>query len=203
MVAGMVVFENGRPLKKAYKRFSIKDVGIQNDYACMREVLERRFKHYQDETDTDEGFNRMPDLILVDGGKGQVGAVEPILREMGINVPVYGMVKDNKHRTRAIASSGAEISVSSTKSAFMLITRIQDEVHRYSITYQRQKHQKNSYALEITKIKGIGEKKAQKLFMKYKTKAELKNASVEDIMHTAGINRETAEQVFEFVQNEL
>jgi excinuclease ABC subunit C len=203
MVAGMVVFENGRPLKKAYKRFSIKDVGIQNDYACMREVLERRFKHYQDETDTDEGFNRMPDLILVDGGKGQVGAVEPILREMGINVPVYGMVKDNKHRTRAIASSGAEISVSSTKSAFMLITRIQDEVHRYSITYQRQKHQKNSYALEITKIKGIGEKKVQKLFMKYKTKAELKNASVEDIMHTAGINRETAEQVFEFVQNEL
>ncbi len=203
MVAGMIVFENGRPQKKAYKRFSIKEVTIQNDYACMQEIIERRFTHYQDENDTDEGFKRLPDLILLDGGKGHVGAVEPLLKSMGINVPIYGMVKDNKHRTRAITSAGEEISVSSTKSAFMLLTRIQDEVHRYSISYQRQKHRKNSYALEITKIKGIGDKKAEKLFLKFKTKQEFKNATIEDIMKAAGITRELAEQVYDFAQNQL
>lgn len=203
MVAGMVVFENGRPLKKAYKKFSIKETAIQNDYASMREVLERRFRHYSDENETDEGFNRMPDLILLDGGKGQVNAVEPILREMGINVPLFGMVKDNNHRTRAIATSGAEISISGTKAAFMLVTRIQDEVHRFSITYQRGKHRKQSGEMGITKIKGIGEKKAQKLFTAFKTREEFKKASVEAIAAAAGINTETAQLVYEYVRNEL
>ncbi|MEG0615762.1 MAG: excinuclease ABC subunit UvrC, partial [Oscillospiraceae bacterium] len=182
MVAGMVVFENGRPLKSAYKKFSIKEISIQNDYACMQEVLERRFKHYfSDENADGDGFSRLPDLILLDGGKGQVGAVEPILRDMGITVPIFGMVKDNKHRTRAIATSGDEIAVSDLKPAFYLLTRIQDEVHRFSVSYQRKKHQKNSYELELTKIKGIGEKKAMKIIGKYKTKSELLKASVEDL----------------------
>lgn len=203
MVAGMVVFENGRPLKKAYKKFSIKETQIQNDYASMREVLERRFRHYLDGTETDEGFNRLPDLILLDGGKGQVGAVEPILREMGINVPVFGMVKDNNHRTRAIATSGSEIAISGTKAAFMLVTRIQDEVHRFSITFQRNKHRKQSYEMGLTKIKGIGEKKAQKLFTTFKTREEFKKATPEEIAKAAGINIALAEQVYEFVQNEL
>lgn len=203
MVAGMVVFENGRPLKKAYKKFSIKETAIQNDYASMREVLERRFKRYSDESETDEGFNRMPDLILLDGGKGQVSAVEPILREMGITVPLFGMVKDNNHRTRAIATSGAEISISGTKAAFMLVTRIQDEVHRFSITYQRCKHRKQSGEMGITKLKGIGEKKARKLFTAFKTREEFKKATAEEIAKAAGINAELAEQVREYVQNEL
>lgn len=203
MVAGMVVFENGRPNKKAYKRFSIKDTAIQNDYASMYEVLSRRFKHYKDENETDEGFNRLPDLILLDGGKGQVNAVEPVLRELGINVPLFGMVKDNKHRTRAIATGGGEIAVNENKAAFMLLTRIQDEVHRYSITYQRSKHRKQSYALEITKIKGIGEKKAEKLFTTFKTRSELKKASPEEIAKAAGINITLAEEVYTFIQNEL
>ena len=198
MVAGMVVFENGRPLKSAYKKFSIKDVTVQNDYACMREVLERRFKHYFQKDDA--GFSHLPDLILVDGGKGQVGAVEPILRQMGINVPVFGMVKDNKHRTRAIATSGAEISVSDTKPAFYLLTRIQDEVHRFSISYQRKKHEKRTYDLEITKIKGIGEKKAQKLILKYKTKAALKEATIEELATTVGVNVEIAEKLYIYLQ---
>ncbi len=203
MVAGMVVFENGRPLKKAYKRFSIKETKIQNDYASMREVLERRFKHYNDDEETDEGFSRMPDLILLDGGKGQVNAVEPILREMGIEVPIFGMVKDGNHRTRAIATSGSEIAISGTRSAFMLVTRIQDEVHRFSITYQRKKHGKQSYQTGLTKIKGIGEKKTQKLFASFKTREEFKKASVEDIAKAAGINIALAEQVWEYVQNEF
>ncbi|MBQ2823579.1 MAG: excinuclease ABC subunit UvrC [Oscillospiraceae bacterium] len=203
MVAGMVVFENGRPNKKAYKRFSIKDVAIQNDYACMHEVLSRRFKHYTDSSETDEGFRRLPDLILLDGGKGQVNAVAPVLRELGIDVPLFGMVKDNKHRTRAIATGGGEISISENKAAFMLLTRIQDEVHRYSITYQRSKHRKSSYAMEITKIKGIGDKKAEKLFSIFKTREEFKKASPEEIAKAAGVNISVARQIYEFVQNEL
>ena len=179
MVAGMIVFENGRPNKKAYKKFTIKETAIQNDYASMREVLERRFKHYKDENETDEGFCRLPDLILLDGGKGQVNAVEPILREMGINVPLFGMVKDNKHRTRAIATGG-----------------------RYSITYQRKKHSKQSFSLEITKIKGIGDKKAEKLLSRFKTKEELKKATVEDIAKAAGINISLAQEVKTFIENE-
>lgn len=202
MVAGMIVFENGRPNKKAYKKFTIKETAIQNDYASMREVLERRFKHYKDESETDEGFCRLPDLILLDGGKGQVNAVEPILREMGINVPLFGMVKDNKHRTRAIATGGSEIAINENKAAFMLLTRIQDEVHRYSITYQRQKHSKQSFSLEITKIKGIGDKKAEKLLSRFKTKDELKKATVEDIAKAAGINISLAQEVKTFIENE-
>lgn len=201
IVAGMVVFENGRPLKSAYKRFSIKEVEIQNDYACMREVLERRFNHYFEKDD--EGFSKMPDLILLDGGKGQVNAVEPILRQMGINVPVFGMVKDNKHRTRAIATGGSEISVSDNKQAFFLLTRIQDEVHRFSITYQRKRHSKNSFSMELTKIKGIGDKKAMRLITGFKTREALKNATAEELGKTAGVGIDLAEKIHAFIQNEL
>lgn len=198
MVAGMAVFENGRPLKSAYKRFSIKNVGIQNDYECMREVLVRRFNRYFE--GVDKGFSRLPDLIFVDGGKGHINAVEPVLQEMGITVPVFGLVKDNRHRTRAIASSGSEISVSSTKSAFMLITRIQDEMHRFAISYQRTKHAKTSYELELTKIKGIGIKKAQRLLTKYKTKNALKSATIEEISKLLGVKEEIAAEVYSFIE---
>ena len=202
MVAGMVVFENGRPFKAAYKKFTIKDVAIQNDYACMQEVLGRRFKHYlEDDPGREEGFARLPDLILLDGGKGQVNAVVPILRSMGIQVPVFGMVKDNKHRTKAIATGGEEISVSDLKPAFFLLTRIQDEVHRFSITFQRQRHQKKSYGLELTKVRGIGEKKAQKLILRYKTKSALKEASAEELAKAAGIDLEKAKELADIIQN--
>ncbi|MBQ8568473.1 MAG: excinuclease ABC subunit UvrC [Oscillospiraceae bacterium] len=200
MVSGMVVFENGRPLKKAYKKFAIKRVQIQNDVASMAEVLERRFLHYLDPDDTDEGFATLPDLILLDGGKGQVNAVAPVLERLGIDVPLFGMVKDNRHRTRAIATSGGEISITESKAAFMLLTRIQDEVHRFSITFQRAKHKKEQYSLELTKIKGIGDKKAQKLLMKFKTKTELKKASPDEIARIAGVNSDIARQVYELIQ---
>lgn len=201
MVAGMAVFENGRPLKSAYKKFSIKTIAIQNDYECMREVLQRRFSHYNADDTDKSGFNRLPDLIFVDGGKGQVNAVKPVLAQMGINVPVFGIVKDGKHHTRAIASSGEEISVSSLKSAFNLITRIQDEMHRFAISYQRKKHNKNTFELELTKINGIGTKKAQKLIMYYKTKSALKNADKEELKKIAGVSQKTAEELYDFIQN--
>lgn len=201
MVAGMVVFENGRPLKKAYKKFSIKTIEIQNDYACMQEVIERRFKRYFE--GEDEGFSRLPDVIFLDGGKGHVSVVEPILKEMGIDVPVFGLVKDNNHRTRAIASSGDEISITKTKSAFMLLTRIQDEVHRYAISFQRKVHSKNTYELELTKLKGIGLKKAQKLIMHFKTKEALKKASKEELAKVAGINIELAKELYALIQLQM
>ena len=193
MVAGMVVFENGRPCKKFYKKFSIKTVDTQDDYACMREVIERRFKNYFEKTD--EGFSILPDLILLDGGNGHVNAVAPLLEEMGINVPLFGLVKDSKHRTRAVATGGGEISLSKSRSAFNLVTAIQDEVHRVAISYQRLKRKKSSFGLELTSVKGIGEKKAQKIITQFKTKEALKNATVEEIKASAGISLETAQEL--------
>lgn len=198
MVAGMVVFENGRPCKKFYKKFSIKTVSEQNDYACMCEVLERRFRNYFEKTD--EGFSTLPDLILLDGGQGHVNTVTPVVRQMGITVPIFGLVKDSKHRTRAVATGGGEISLTKSRSAFNLVTRIQDEVHRYAITYQAQKHKKTSYQLELTKVKGIGEKKAVKLMTEFKTKDNLKKATVQQLAKAAGVNEQTAQQLFELIQ---
>ncbi|MBQ7131609.1 MAG: excinuclease ABC subunit UvrC [Oscillospiraceae bacterium] len=201
MVAGMVVFENGRPLKNAYKKFSIKSIDIQNDYASMREVLERRFLHYCDENEDDMGFKHLPDLIFVDGGKGQVNAVEPILRKMGIDVPVFGIVKNSKHRTRAISHSGGEIEISSKSNAFMMITRIQDEMHRFAITFQRKKHAKESLEPLLTSVRGIGPKKAQKIILHFKTRQALANASVEELAQVAAINKETAAELAKIIEN--
>lgn len=199
IVAGMIVFKNGRPFKKAYKRFSIKNSLIQNDYACMQEVLERRFNEYLH--GTDPGFLTKPDLILLDGGKGHVNAVKNVLEKFKLDIPIYGLVKDNKHRTRAIATDGGEITVSKKSQAFILMTKIQDEVHRFAISYMKSKHTKTSFSFELTKIKGIGEKKAQKLILEYKTKENLKTASPEELAKTAGVNISTAMELYEFIQN--
>ncbi|WP_124101062.1 excinuclease ABC subunit UvrC [Ruminococcus sp. Marseille-P6503] len=199
MVAGMVVFENGRPCKKYYKKFSIKTLSEQNDYASMCEVLERRFRNYFEKTD--EGFSKLPDLILLDGGQGHVNTVTPVIRKMGIDVPVFGLVKDSKHRTRAVATGGGEISLTKSRSAFNLVTRIQDEVHRYAITYQAKKHRKSSYQLELTKVRGIGEKKAVKLMTQFKTKENLKKATVQELAKAAGINAAAAEELYKVIQD--
>lgn len=197
MCASMVVFENGRPLKKMYKKFSIKTVAVQNDYACMHEVLERRFRRFLDENEEDEGFRRKPDLIFLDGGKGQVNAVEPYLRMMGIDVPVFGIVKDNKHRTRAISTGGEEISVSSLKAAFTLITSIQDEMHRVAITYQKKLHSKITFDSRLTSVKGIGEKKAAKLLSYFKTVSAISESTPEQISSVAGISESTASELLQ------
>ena len=200
MVAGMVVFENGRALKKAYKKYSIKSLLVQNDYASMREVIERRFTHYLDKAEKDEGFKRLPDLIFVDGGKGQVGAVVPTLRSMGIRTPVFGIVKDNRHRTRAIASDGGEISVSGFQSAFMLITRIQDEMHRFAISYQRKKHKASAFESVIGSVKGVGAKKLAKLISEYKTKEALKSASRDELKALLGLTDSAADELFSVIK---
>ncbi|MDE6785134.1 MAG: excinuclease ABC subunit UvrC [Ruminococcus sp.] len=200
MVAGMIVFENGRPLKKAYKKFTIKEQPNQNDYGSMREVLERRLRHIAD-NDGDEYFRRVPDLILLDGGTGHVHAVQPILKKFGLDIPLFGMVKDNKHRTRAISDGGKEIQVNNMQSAFNLVTCIQDEVHRFSVSFMHSRHKKKTYSSELLTVKGIGEKKAAKIMIKYKTKENLMNASPEELAVTAGVNIETARKLWEVIQS--
>lgn len=207
IVAGMVVFENGRPLKSAYRRFSIKESMQQNDYASMQEVIRRRFGEYfkarQEQDGTAKAVNAfavLPDLILLDGGKTHVAAIAPILAELGLDIPLYGMVKDQKHRTRAIATNGGEIAVRNKQAAFALLTRIQDEVHRFAITYMKTKHKKTSYALTLTQVPGIGEKKAQKILLAYKTRAQLKAASPEELARTAGVRPETGAALYQIIQ---
>lgn len=197
MVGGMIVYRNGRPFKPSYKRFNIKTVVGQNDYACMQEVLRRRMQRY---LDGDESFAPLPDLILLDGGKGHISAVAEVLDELKIDVPLFGLVKDSKHRTRAIAKAGGEISVSANKGLFNLLTNIQDEVHRYSITFQRVKHKQKTYTLELTEISGIGNAKAQALLKAFKTKQGMKNATVEELRAAAKVSEEKAKELYSFIQ---
>lgn len=196
-VAGVVVFHNGRPMKSAYKRFAIKGFDGQNDVGSMREVLTRRFNHYYND---EEGstFKILPDLILLDGGEPQVNAVLPVVRSMGLNVPIFGMVKDNKHRTRAIAVNGGEIEINSHRKVFTLVSSIQEEVHRFAITYHHNKHKKSTLSTSLTKIEGIGDAKAKALLKHFKTVTAIKNASVEELSETDGISKRNAESIFEF-----
>lgn len=197
-VAGMIVFKNGRPKKSAYRTFAIKSFTGQDDYGSMREVLTRRFNEYLLHKDDgeDEGFGKMPDLILLDGGIGQVNAVKEALMPFDFDVPVFGMVKDNKHRTRAIAWGGGEITINDNRSVFTLVSEIQEEVHRFSIGYHRKKHAKGGLTLSLTQINGIGEQKAKALFKEFKTIKAIKSASVEDLQRVKGINKDLAEKIY-------
>lgn len=201
-VAGMIVFKDGLPYKKAYKRFSIKGFSGQDDYASMAEVLRRRFTHYFEEKDTGEGFGKLPDLILLDGGDGQVNAVKPVLEQMGIDVPLFGMVKDSSHRTRAIQSGGNEIAINSNRKAFTLVSNIQEEVHRFAVSYHRQKHKKNSLSTTLTKIDTIGEGKAKILLRSFRTLTAIKNATREELMSVKGITAKNAEKIAEYFSHE-
>ena len=199
-VAGMVVFHNGRPMKSAYKRFAIKGFDGQNDVGSMNEVLERRFRHYYED---EEGstFKILPDLILLDGGQPQVNAVLPVIEKMNLSVPVFGMVKDSKHRTRAIAFGGGEIEINSHRSAFTLVSNIQEEVHRSAITYHRKKHKNSSFSSGLLKIEGIGEKKAKALLKEFKTVSAIKSASVEQLAEVASITKKNAQDIVDYYKN--
>ena len=199
-VAGMVVYHNGRPMKKAYKRFSIKGFDGQNDVGSMNEVLTRRFKHYY-EDDDDSTFKILPDLILLDGGQPQVNAVLPVIRQMKLDVPVFGMVKDNKHRTRAIAYDGGEIEINSHRAAFTLVSSIQEEVHRFAITYHHKKHQKSSFSTSLTNINGIGDKKAKALLKHFKTISAIKSSSIDDLLQVKGISEKNAQDIVSYYAN--
>lgn len=197
-VCGMVVFKNARPYKKAYKHFSIKGFDGQDDYGSMREVLSRRLNRYVENSDSGEGFGKLPDLILLDGGQGQVNAVKPIIEAFGLDIPVFGMVKDSKHKTRAIADGGKEISINSGRQLFTLISEIQEEVHRFAISYHKQKHTKSAVSTSLTAVNGIGEKKASALLKHFKSVAKIKTASIKELSEVNSITKKDAEAIYNY-----
>ena len=202
-VAGMVVFKNAQPYRKAYKRFSIKGFEGQDDLGSMKEVISRRLNRYMEEQETGEGFGRLPDLILLDGGQGQVNAVRPIVEAFGLDIPVFGMVKDSKHRTRAIASGGEEIAINHGREVFTLVSSIQEEVHRFAISYHKSKHTQNTIKTALTQIEGIGEKKASNLLLHFKTIAKIKNATPEDLGSVPGISKKDAQNIYEHFNKDV
>lgn len=197
-VAGMIVFKGGKPYRKAYKRFSIKSFDGNDDYRAMNEVLTRRFSEYEKSKDSTEGFGKLPDLILLDGGVGQVHAVEPVLREFGLEIPLFGMVKDNRHRTRAISGDGGEIAINSKRQVFTLVSEIQNEVHRFSVAYHHQKHAKRGLSLSLTEIEGVGEKRASALLKYFKTMTAIKNAEVDELSKAPGITSAVAQNIYDY-----
>ena len=197
-VAGMIVFKGGKPYRKAYKRFSIKSFDGNDDYRAMNEVLTRRFSEYEKSKDSTEGFGKLPDLILLDGGVGQVHAVEPVLREFGLKIPLFGMVKDNRHRTRAISCDGGEIAINSKRQVFTLVSEIQNEVHRFSVAYHHQKHAKRGLSLSLTEIEGVGEKRASALLKYFKTMTAIKNAEVDELSKAPGITSAVAQNIYDY-----
>lgn len=197
-VAGMIVFKGGKPYRKAYKRFSIKSFDGNDDYRAMNEVLTRRFSEYEKSKDSTEGFGKLPDLILLDGGVGQVHAVEPVLCEFGLKIPLFGMVKDNRHRTRAISGDGGEIAINSKRQVFTLVSEIQNEVHRFSVAYHHQKHAKRGLSLSLTEIEGVGEKRASALLKYFKTMTAIKNAEVDELSKAPGITSAVAQNIYDY-----
>ncbi len=197
-VAGMIVFKGGKPYRKAYKRFSIKSFDGNDDYRAMNEVLTRRFSEYEKSKGSTEGFGKLPDLILLDGGVGQVHAVEPVLREFGLKIPLFGMVKDNRHRTRAISGDGGEIAINSKRQVFTLVSEIQNEVHRFSVAYHHQKHAKRGLSLSLTEIEGVGEKRASALLKYFKTMTAIKNAEVDELSKAPGITSAVAQKIYDY-----
>lgn len=201
-VASMVVFVNGKPSKKDYRQFKIKSFEGANDYLAMQEVIYRRFRHAaEEEKQIDEGklsaqeakFLPLPDLILLDGGKGHISAVSEIMEAIDCDVPVYGMVKDGKHRTRGLLSEKGEIELSPLDSVFRFITRLQDEVHRSAITYHRKLRSKNLTKSELDGIKGVGEVKKAQLLKHFASVDNIKKASFEELC--AAVDKRTAAAV--------
>ena len=194
-VAGMIVYKDGRPYKAAYKHFKIKGFSGQDDFRSMAEILDRRFEEYK--KGEDEGFSTLPDLILLDGGIGQMSAVMPILEKHGITVPVFGMVKDSKHRTRAIASNGGDIAIKANRSVYTFVTEIQDEVHRFAIGYHRKRRSSKMLYSELTEIEGIGSAMAKSLIKHFKTIKAVKSADLDELCEVPGIGRAKARVIFE------
>ncbi len=193
-VAGMIVFRDGKPYKSHYRHFKIKGFVGQDDYASMAEVLDRRFTEY--EKGENEGFATLPDLILLDGGKGQISAVLPVLQKHNVNVAIFGMVKDSKHRTRAIATTGGDISIKANERAYRLVTSIQDEVHRFAIGYHKKLRSKKMLGSELTEINGIGQAKANLLLKHFKTMKAIKEASINRLCEVKGITPALAEKIY-------
>ena len=190
-VAGMIVYKNGKPLKSAYRKFKIKGFEGQDDYASMAEVLQRRFEEYYNAEDSDEGFGKLPDLILLDGGKGQVAAVREVFDRMNISVPLFGMVKDDKHRTRAVTGEGGEIAINSRRQVFTFLSKMQDEVHRFAIGYHHARRKKNTFKV-----------RAKALLKYFRTIDNISKADLEELEQAPKMTKDSALAVYRYFNPE-
>lgn len=189
-IGSMVVFTDGKKDKKEYRRYKIKTVEGPNDYDSMAEIVERRIK-----------YENFPDLILLDGGKGQVSAVKKVLDRYGVNIPLWGMYKDDKHRTKGLISQEKEIELDKTSNLYRFVASIQEEVHNYAISYHRSLRNKSLTKSVLDDIQGIGEKRKKALLSHFKGIEEIKVASFEDLLEVEGMNKSSAESVFKFFNN--
>ena len=192
--AGMIVMKDGKLSRADYRSFNIKDVKGIDDYSCMREALSRRLSHL--ESDVSGSFSEYPDLLLIDGGRTHVGVVREVLREFGKDIPVFGMVKDDYHKTRALCTEDEEINIARDKALYMLIYKIQEEVHRYTVSKTMGGKRKTLRRSSLENIEGIGPAKASKLLSHFGTLAALKAASADEISAAKGISRADAEAVY-------
>lgn len=197
-VCGMVVCEKGKMNKSAYKKFKIKDFDGQDDYASMAEVIDRRLTELEN-TDEGVGFGRKPDLILLDGGKGQVSAVLPVLEKHNLDIPVFGMVKDDHHRTRAIVSRDGEIAISRKRKLFTFVSKLQDEVHRFAIGYQRQRRNMNTFKSSLTDIPTVGTERAKALLKHFRTIKNISQADYDELLNAPKMNKTSADQVYRYL----
>ncbi|MCI7492097.1 MAG: excinuclease ABC subunit UvrC [Lachnobacterium sp.] len=209
-VGSMIVYEKGRPKRSDYRKFKLRTVTGPDDYGSMYEVLTRRFTHgmqeqeeiKESEKEEETGsFNRFPDIIMMDGGKGQVNVCIQVLGELGLNIPVCGMVKDDNHRTRGLYYNNEEIPIDRHSEGFKLITRIQDEAHRFAIEYHRSLRSKAQVHSVLDDIEGIGETRRKALMRRYQSLDKIREASIEDLALTESMNERAAKQVYEFFHN--
>ncbi len=194
-VGSMVVYEKGKPKRTDYRKFKIKSVEGPNDYASMEEVLTRRFQRGLDES---EGFNVFPDLIMMDGGRGQVNIAIDVLDKLGMNIPVCGMVKDDNHRTRGLYFDNTEIPIDRNSEAFKLITRIQDEAHRFAIEFHRKLRSQGQVHSVLDDIPGVGPARRKALMKHFSSIEDMKNASVEELKNIPSMNEKSAKEVYSF-----
>jgi len=206
-VGSMVVYEKGKPKRSDYRKFRIKTVSGPDDYACMREVLTRRFVHGMEEAQTmkhlerDErfgSFTRFPDLLLMDGGRGQVNIATSVLQELQLDIPVCGMVKDDNHRTRGLYYNNVELPIDTHSEGFKLITRIQDEAHRFAIEYHRSLRSKTQVKSVLDEIPGVGPARRKALMRAFSSLEAIRNATVEELVRIPEIPENVAEGIYEF-----
>lgn len=206
-VGSMIVFEKGKPKPSDYRKFRIRTVSGPDDYACMREVLNRRFTHGMEEQeelrakeiDQEYGsFTKFPDLLMMDGGRGQVNIALSVLEELGIHIPVCGMVKDDNHRTRGLYFNNVELPIDTHSESFKLITRVQDEAHRFAIEYHRSLRSKTQVKSVLDDIPGVGPARRKALMRRFKSIEEIKQASVEELEKIPELNRKAAEEIYGF-----
>jgi excinuclease ABC subunit C len=202
MVASMVVFEDGEAANREYRRFKIKTLEVQNDYASMQEVIYRRFKHAQKEMEedpnTDGKFTKLPDLLLIDGGLGHLNAVKSVLQELGVQIPVFGMVKNERHQTRGLVSNVQEYNLTGDLAVLRFVTSIQDEAHRFAIEYNRKLRQKRHTTSALDDVEGVGPKKKKALIKHFGSVRAIKNAEIDDLTAVEGVTTALAERIYDY-----